>query len=156
MKDLEIYILEKIINPNNAQKFYLEGIRFSNKNIVKLCEQKVLENFNELCKDGVQKIPQFLKELPFDIISSLLSSDLLCVTKEKLVADLIEAYMKHRDAILPLLPEEEQKPDLVQILTPEEMTKRKEIENKRIEEEKKANDAKAAAALQAFNALTPL
>jgi len=88
-----------------------------------------------------------LKELPFDVITSLLSSDSLKVTKEKFVADLIEAYMKHRDAIMPLLPEEEQKPDLQAILTAEEFAKRKEVENKKLEEEKKQNDVKTAAAL---------
>jgi len=47
----------------------------------------------------------------------------LKVEKERFVVDLIEAYLKHRDSILPLLAEEEQKPDLAHILTPEELLK---------------------------------
>jgi len=80
----------------------------------------------------------------------------LKVEKERFVVDLIEAYLKHRDSILPLLAEEEQKPDLAHILTPEELLKWKEVDNKRVEEEKKNNDVKNAAALAAFNALQPL
>jgi hypothetical protein len=53
LKDLEDYIVDKIINPSNAQKFYIEGIRFKNNKIIKLCEQKVLENFNDLCNESV-------------------------------------------------------------------------------------------------------
>jgi len=50
---LEHYICEKVIASNNAQKFYIEGVRFKNENITKLCEAKILDNFDVLCKEGV-------------------------------------------------------------------------------------------------------
>jgi len=53
LKDLEHYICEKVISSNNAQKFYIEGVRFKNHNIINLCETKILENFDALCKEGV-------------------------------------------------------------------------------------------------------
>lgn len=57
LADLEHYICEKVIASNNAQKFYIEGVRFKNENITKLCEAKILDNFDVLCKEGVLQIP---------------------------------------------------------------------------------------------------
>lgn len=135
LKDLEHYICEKVISANNAQKFYIEGVRFKNHSFVKLCEQKILENFDALCKEGVLQIPQILRDIPFKVLKSLLQNDGLRVSNEKFVVDLVESYLKHREA-LPLLPEEDPKNDW-SLLTDEERAKRTEVQNKQKEEEKK-------------------
>ena len=65
LKSLETYICEKVITGANAQKFYLEGVWFKNESIVKLCETKILDNFDALCKEGVLHVPQNLWDIPF-------------------------------------------------------------------------------------------
>jgi hypothetical protein len=95
LKSLETYICEKVISSTNAQKFYIEGVRFKNEAIVKLCEKKLLETFDVLCKEGVLHVPQILRDIPFKILVSLLKSDELKVSNEKFVVDLIESYLKH-------------------------------------------------------------
>lgn len=76
-----------------------------------------------------------MRDIPFKILKSLLSSNGLKVSNEKFVVDLVESYLKHWEA-LPLLPEEDPKNDW-SLLTDEERAKRTEIQNKQKEEEKK-------------------
>lgn len=100
-------------------------------------------NFAEVSKSD--KGVSFLRDLPAEAFRSLLAADNLYITDEKIIVDLIEDYLKHRNG-LPLLDEENPAKDW-SMLTEEEKKKRQEEENKKVEEEKKkdAEEEKKAA-----------
>jgi len=93
-------------------------------------------NFAEIAQKD--KGTEFLKELPFDQFRSLCAADNLYIEEEKIVVDLIEGYLKHREN-LPLLDEENPLKDWSN-LTQAEKDKRLEEEAKHKEEEKKQKD----------------
>lgn len=142
LKDLKTFVLETCLTEINAPKFYLEGIRFNNTEIIARCEELITENFDSLCSEGSERIPSFLKDLPFERITSLLTNSALKVTQEKFVLSLIEKYQKHRET-LPLLAEEDPKNDW-SLLNEEERTKRLEDKKVADEETKAAEEAKEA------------
>jgi len=62
-------------------------------------------NFADINHKEDGKGSEFLKVLPVDSFRSLCVADNLYIEEEKIVVDLIEGYIKHRDP-LPLLDEE--------------------------------------------------
>jgi hypothetical protein len=86
----------------------------------------------------VEKGVEFIKELPVDQFIALCSADNLYIKDEKIVVDLIEEYIHHRDE-LPLLPEEDPTKDWSH-LREDEKAKRLEEEKKGDEEAKKKKD----------------
>lgn len=109
-------------------------------------------NFAEISKNEQGTI--FLKDLPVDSFKSIVSADNLYIQDEKIVVDLIEEYLKHRDD-LPLLDEENPLKDWSN-LTEEEKTKRLEEEKKQQEEEKKKSDEEEKKAADEFGKLDDL
>ena len=80
--------------------------------------------------------------IPFRYMKSLLQSNQLNVSEEKVLIELFEKYLKHCET-LPALPEEDESSKLAHLLTPEEQktrADRKEEENKKKEEEAKAKE----------------
>lgn len=93
-------------------------------------------NFADISKD--EKGLEFLRDLPSDAFKSLCAADNLYIQDEKLVVDLIEGYLKHRES-LPILDEDNPLKDWSN-LTEEEKKKRQEEEDKRHEEERKKEE----------------
>ena len=84
---------------------------------------------------------QFIKDLPVDAFKAICQADNLYIQDEKVVVDLIQEYLKHREG-LPILDEENPMKDWSN-LTEDEKTKRKEEEGKKAEEEKKKGEEEA-------------
>ena len=95
-------------------------------------------NFAENSVSGEHGGLKFLKDLPVDAFKGIMSADNLYIHEEKIVVDLIEEYLKHRDE-LPMLDEENPMKDWSN-LTEEEKTKRTEEEKKHKEEETKKKE----------------
>jgi BTB And C-terminal Kelch len=130
---VEDLIIAKLLKPANCTKFYLESLKFQSDKIQKACEEIMVINFADISKD--EKGLEFLRDLPADAIKSLCAADNLYIQDEKIVVDLIEGYLKHRET-LPILDEDNPLKDWSN-LTEEEKAKRKEEEDKLAEEEKK-------------------
>ncbi len=77
-------------------------------------------------------------DLPAEAFTKLCSADNLYIFDEKVVVDLIDQYLKHRDDLPPL--KEEDPKQSTEYLTPEELAKREEEKKKHDEEEKKKHD----------------
>ena len=107
-------------------------------------------NFAEIKEKGID----FLMDLPVDSFKELCSADNLYIEQEKIVVDLIERYLKHREG-LPLLDEENPMKDWSN-LTEEERKKRQEEEGKKAEEAKKAKEEEEKKEADKFNALDEL
>ena len=112
--------MTKLLNPKNCSQFYLESLKFQNERIQKACEEIMVINFADVSKD--EKGLEFLRDLPAEAFRSLCAADNLYIQDEKLVVDLIQGYLKHREA-LPLLDEENPLKDWSN-LTEEEKKKR--------------------------------
>jgi len=99
-----------------------------------------------------------VKALPADILAELLAQDELKVAEESAVIALVDAYMKSRDEIKPLLEEEEQANDaaLVALLSEEEKKSREDAKAQKAEEALKAAEDAKAKEEEAFNALDDL
>lgn len=149
---LEDFIVKKILKPSNCTMFYLESIKFQNAKIQKACEEIMVINFAEICKE--QKGIEFLRDLPYEAFREICDSDSLYILDEKIVVELIIDYLKHRDT-LPLLDEEDPMKNLSN-LTKEERDKRAEEEKKRQEEEKKKEEEEKKAEETKFAALDEL
>eukprot|EP00347_Sterkiella_histriomuscorum_P004984 403358342 len=137
-KSLEQRIVDKLLTPKNCTQYYFESIKFKSEPIQKACEALIVMNFSDITQKSDGKGTDFLKELPVDSFKSLCGADNLYIQEEKIVVDLIEAYMKHREN-LPLLDEENPLKDWSN-LTQEEKDKRLVEETKKKEEEKKKHD----------------
>ena len=88
--------------------------------------------------------------LPYDKMHSLCNKSSLCVSDEKQLVTLFTKYIAHRDAIRPLLPEEDPWLDWTH-LSPEEIEGRKKAKEEagvataaKKEEEAKAKEAEFA------------
>lgn len=83
-----------------------------------------------------------LFKIPIEVFTDLLKDDKLKVDKEFIVVQAIGEYLKCREAIKPLLDEENPSnaENIVAVLTEEEKKSREEAKAKKIEEEKKASD----------------
>lgn len=79
-----------------------------------------------------------MRDLPFEAFKSLCAADNLYIQDEKIVVDLIEGYLKHRDT-LPILDEDNPLKDWSN-LNEEEKKKRQEEQDKKSEEEKKKGE----------------
>lgn len=137
LQQLEELIVDKILKPTNVSQFYLESLKFQSERIKQACENIIVVHFNEICKDH-EKGLQFLMDLPIEAFRSFCQADRLYITDEKVVVDLIQDYLKHRDD-LPLLDEDNPMKNWSN-LTEEEKKKREEEEAKAKEEEKKKHE----------------
>ena len=139
LKSLDEMIVEELLHPDNASSFYLDSIRFESKLLGEASELLLQQHIDAIL--ATEKGTSFLLSLPFEKMHSLCSKSSLCVTDEKELVTLFTKYLEHREAIRPLLPEEDPMQDLTHLwshLTPEEQAKR--------ETDKKEEEAKATAA----------
>jgi hypothetical protein len=147
-------IIHELLTPNNCTLFYIDSIRFENKKISDACELLLQQHIDEILK--TDKGTSFLLGLPFERMHSLCNKSSLCVSDEKELVTLFTKYIEHRDAIRPLLAEEDPKSDIEKYLTPEEIEGRKKTaeEAKTAAAAKKEEEAKAKET--EFAALDPL
>ena len=154
LEALEDMIVHELLTPVNSSLFYVDSIRFQSKKIGDACEMLIQQHIDEILK--TDKGTSFLLGLPFERMHSLCSKSSLCISDEQKLVTLFTKYIEHRDAIRPLLPEEDPKSDIEKYLTPEEIEGRKKAK----EEAKVAADAKkdeeAKAKEAEFAALDPL
>ena len=102
---LDDMIIHELLTPQNSSLFYLDAIRFDNKKIEIACEQLLQQYIDEILK--TDKGTSFLLSLPYAKMLSLCSKSSLSVSDEKKLVDLFAKYIKHRETIKPLLPEED-------------------------------------------------
>lgn len=157
---LEKLISKKIVNKDNCTQFYLEGIKvrdqyfhnvqFKSDIIAKACEALISQNFDLVAKTG----SKFLQDLPVEYFTSLCKADNLQIKEEKVVVDLIEAYLKRRED-LPLLDEENPLMDWSS-LTSAEKALREEQKKKQAEEEGKIKEEEKKKKEEEFKVLEKL
>ena len=114
----------------------------------------MLANFETVVSDGLKsaesaadgKGDNHLVTLPVEALIELLKDDKLKIDEEILTVKLITSYIKYRDAIKPLLDEEDPANDeqVIKQLTEEERKAREDAKVAKAEEEKKAKEEEAA------------
>jgi hypothetical protein len=114
----------------------------------------LLANFETVVSDGLKsaesaadgKGDNHLVTLPVEALIELLKDDKLKIDEEILTVKLITSYIKYRDAIKPLLDEEDPANDeqVIKQLTEEERKAREDAKVAKAEEEKKAKEEEAA------------
>ena len=114
----------------------------------------MLANFETVVSDGLKsaesaadgKGDNHLVTLPVEALIELLKDDKLKIDEEILTVKLITSYIKYRDAIKPLLDEEDPANDeqVIKQLTEEEKKAREDAKVAKAEEEKKAKEEEAA------------
>ena len=114
----------------------------------------MLANFETVVSDGLKsaesaadgKGDNHLVTLPVEALIELLKDDKLKIDEEILTVKLITSYIKYRDAIKPLLDEEDPANDeqVIKQLTEEERKAREYAKVAKAEEEKKAKEEEAA------------
>lgn len=151
-KNIEHFIIEKILNADNCTQYYLDSLKFETGDIQSQCEKIMVTNFAAISQNP--KGIKFLMDLPADAFTSLISADNLYITDESIVIKLVRDYLDSRKD-LPLLDEENPKKDWSN-LNEEEIKKRKEDEAKHQEEENKIHEAAKKAAEDEYNKLDEL
>ena len=136
LKSLDEMIVHELLNPENASSFYVDSIRFDSKAVGEASELLLQQHIDAIL--ATEKGTSFLLSLPYEKMHSLCSKSSLCVTDEKELVTLFTKYLEHREALRPLLPEEDPWRDWSH-LTEEEKEKR---ETAKKEEEAKATTAK--------------
>ena len=114
----------------------------------------MLANFETVVSNGLKsaesaadgKGDNHLVTLPVEALIELLKDDKLKIDEEILTVKLITSYIKYRDAIKPLLDEEDPANDeqVIKQLTEEERKAREDAKVAKAEEEKKAKEEEAA------------
>lgn len=114
----------------------------------------MIANFETVVSDGLKsaesaadgKGDNHLVTLPVEALIELLKDDKLKIDEEILTVKLITSYIKYRDAIKPLLDEEDPANDeqVIKQLTEEEKKAREDAKVAKAEEEKKAKEEEAA------------
>ena len=114
----------------------------------------MLANFETVVSNGLKsaesaadgKGDNHLVTLPVEALIELLKDDKLKIDEEILTVKLITSYIKYRDAIKPLLDEEDPANDeqVIKQLTEEEKKAREDAKVAKAEEEKKAKEEEAA------------
>jgi chemotaxis protein histidine kinase CheA len=114
----------------------------------------LLANFQTVVSDGLKsaetaadgKGDNHIVTLPVEALIDLLKDDKLKIDEEILIVKLITSYIKYRDAIKPLLDEEDPANDeqVIKQLTEEEKKAREDAKAAKAEEEKKAKEGEAA------------
>lgn len=141
--ELEHYIQEKILDPENVTKFYLEGLRFNSQRLQQACETMLVEHFDEVAKS--EEGMEFFSVLPFEPFLKLIRSNDINIESENVVVKLVDTYLNRRKG-LPLLAEEDPKNDWTH-LTEEEKAAREEAK-KNTEDEKNQAEEEAKAKKQ--------
>ncbi len=113
----------------------------------------MLANFQTVVSDGLKsaesaadgKGDNHLVTLPVEALIDLLKDDKLKIDEEILIVKLITSYIKYRDAIKPLLDEEDPANDeqVIKQLTEVEKKARDDAKAAKAEEEKKAKEGEA-------------
>jgi hypothetical protein len=129
LKELDDMIIQELLTPTNCTLFYLDAIRFENKNISLACEQLMQQNFDQIVHSEEGRA--FLLNLPFTYIRSLCESNSLNIKDEYALVDLFERYLAHRDELEPIA---EEKPDIKKF---ESMLKKEELDNREKEGKEK-------------------
>jgi chemotaxis protein histidine kinase CheA len=114
----------------------------------------LLANFQTLVSDGLKssesaadgKGDNHLVTLPVEALIDLLKDDKVKIDEEILIVKLITSYIKYRDAIKPLLDEEDPANDeqVIKQLTEVEKKARDDAKAAKAEEEKKAKEGESA------------
>ena len=126
----------------------------------------MLANFETVVFDGLKsaesaadgKGDNHLVTLPVEALIELLKDDKLKIDEEILTVKLITSYIKYRDAIKPLLDEEDPANDeqVIKQLTEEERKAREDAKVAKAEEEKKAKEEEAAKEAERVTAMDDL
>ncbi len=164
VRELEAYIVGdgKFLQSDNCQLYLIESLKviylkqsktalqFESKLLRDKATELLLANFQSVVRDGLKsaesaadgKGDNHLVSLPVEALIDLLRDDRLNVDEEILTVDLITSYIKYREAIKPLLDEEDPANDeqVLRQLNEEEKKAREEARAAKAEEEKKAKE----------------
>ncbi len=164
VRELEAYIVGdgKFLQSDNCQLYLIESLKviylkqsktalqFESKLLRDKATELLLANFQSVVRDGLKlaesaadgKGDNHLVSLPVEALIDLLRDDRLNVDEEILIVDLITSYIKYREAIKPLLDEEDPANDeqVLRQLNEEEKKAREEARAAKAEEEKKAKE----------------